>query len=810
MRQRSYGAAAGLALLLLATPAGAVITRLTALQDMLTEATFVVTARVETLDATRPAMVLTLDEALKGKPTWKRLPVLLKGDNRAVKLKESPELLRRLARELPLVLFVNQREGDYAAFACTDGTWFSLTGTTVDGEVRWALTHLEPYLRRTYSGTTVALVQALRDALAGKAKLPAPDSRVKPGLGPEVKKTGALRPLVPRQDGEAHAANNDIFHIDHTIDLAVIPTVLVGGPLAMLALLFPAVFGGWKRWLVLLSTGGTISTLYFCQWWFAESLAGSWWGTPAALWTAITLATVVGLAWAWNRHLFRVQIGEAPLLAGRIELVILLVLSVLGVGLVAGCTWLQQPLLSMAWLPAVAFVVAVWCGTLYVGWTWLRGARLIPALATEAVVLLALALVCVALMPALPGRTAAGGLESGEPAARAGRNVELRWSFRLPDKGAIASSPLVLGDRVYVAAAHDSVFRPYGAVYCLAKDSGKVIWTFHDGKKMKQVFSSPVVVGDRLYIGEGFHQDADCKVYCLDVARGTKVWEHQTGSHTESTPFVSDGRVYVGGGDDGLYALDAATGARLWNYPGYHIDAGAVVAGDRVYVGCGIGDTYRTTMLFCLDAAKGQPRWRVATDLPVWSRPIVSGGFVFAGIGNGRLNEADDRPAGGILCVRAADGSEVWKQKLPDGVLGPLGADRRHLYFGCRDGSVYCLHRHDGALAWRRDLGSPVVAGPALDVAARLESLASRLYAVSIGGQLVCLEPATGQLLWSKDLVERTRVPVEVIATPALEPTYDAGGREGWRLYVGLTMVGAARIGELHCYQEAAAETSQP
>lgn len=147
---------------------------------------------------------------------------------------------------------------------------------------------------------------------------------------------------------------------------------------------------------------------------------------------------------------------------------------------------------------------------------------------------------------------------------------------------------------------------------------------------------------------------------------------------------------------------------------------------------------------------------------------------------------------------------------MPDGVLGRLGADRRHLFFGCRDGGLYALHRHNGEVAWRRDLGSPVVAGPALDVGRGLESLASRLYAVSIEGQLVCVDPASGRLIWNKDLVETTRVPVEAIATPALESAYDAAGREGWRLYVGLTLVGAARLGELHCYREKTAESSTP
>ena len=36
-----------------------------------------------------------------------------------------------------------------------------------------------------------------------------------------------------------------------------------------------------------------------------------------------------------------------------------------------------------------------------------------------------------------------------------------------------------------------------------------------------------------------------------------------------------------------------------------------------------------------------------------------------------------------MYCVRAADGSEVWKRKMPAGVLGRLGADRQRLYVGC-------------------------------------------------------------------------------------------------------------------------------
>src|SRR6185437_8388011 len=142
----------------------------------------------------------------------------------------------------------------------------------------------------------------------------------------------------------------------------------------------------------------------------------------------------------------------------------------------------------------------------------LRGERPAPAVATEAVILTCLALISVFVGTTFQPRSVAGGLEG---AGASDVSVNLVWSFRMPAKGAVASSPLVVGDRVYVAAAHDDVFRPYGAVYCLDRANGKVVWSFDDGRKMKQVFSSPVVVGDRLYIGEGFHQDLECRVFCL-------------------------------------------------------------------------------------------------------------------------------------------------------------------------------------------------------------------------------------------------------------------------------------------------------
>jgi hypothetical protein len=771
-------------------PAEALVTRLTPLADVLSESPIIVVTKVESLDPDRPAMMLVVDEVLKGKAAQKKLPVLLKGDSRAIKRKEPAQLLKRLATKLPVVLFIRARtvEGKevHDAFAFSNGTWLSLQGVKVDGEVRWSLSHLEPYLRSTFKGTTAEMVRTIRDALSGKRKPPAVDKKAKPGIGPEVppeeKKSAAVAPL-------------------ESPSYAVIPTVLVGGPLAMLAMLFPAVFAGWKRWLVLLSTAATNSTLFMIQWWFLDSLTDVGLGNSLVLWTATTLVAVLGMAWAWSRHLVCVQEGEAPALPARAELIVLLVMALLAMaGFCIVRYLLKYQLEPEKWWPAFTFLGALWVGILYVLWIRLvRGPRLRPALATEAIILTALVLLHTLVAPSLQPRGVAGGREGGE----SGVVVEQVWKFRLPAKGAIASSPLVVGDRVYVAAAHDDVFRPYGAVYCLDRATGKPVWTFSDTGKMKQVFSSPVVAAGRLYIGEGFHQDAECRIFCLSADKGEKLWEFATESHTESTPAVVDGKLYCGAGDDGMFCLTADKGKKQWQFPSFHIDASPVVKGDRVYAGCGIGDEHKTTALFCLDAKKGQPLWRYNTDLPVWGRPVVLGAYVYAGTGNGRLNESDDRPAGAVVCVRAGDGTEVWKQKMPDGVLGRLAADRRHLFFGCRDGYFYCLRRSDGAQVWRRRMGKAVVAGPALEAHASGEAAAERLYAVGMEGFLACMEPATGKLIWERNLADRTKTGVELISTPALEVRAEKDGSEVRRLYVGLTLESSAgRLGELHCYEE--------
>lgn len=843
--------AGGPALVLLflsVTPAAAVITALTPLSGMIQESQFILTAKVERLDADKQAVVLTLAEDLKDRAPFRKLSVNLKGDSEAAKHRQTPQLLKRLAPDLPVVLFAAQRNRDFVAFAYTNGTWFQLTGSDDAGTVRWAFTHCEPYLRRTYAGSTADLKQVVADALSGKKKPPDVNPKEKPGLGPEVEPGAKPK---DRDRGASRPSGGPPF--------AVIPSVVIGPVLMALAVLFPAVFGGlilvFRRWTAALTVASLNSTFYLAWDWGNAYLVGSWWGTPPALWLAMTAVTLFGTLWAWRRHVARLTAGPrpgaAPLptarpvgprlavigatpraptaspvsphppapatrfeVSGPGEILTMAMLSLACVA--AAAYWLPRPLraLSVFDKTLLLFASGIWAAALhllYVRYVVARQADPRPGLPAEGVLLGAMLLTAFGLATTFDGRMTSGpvavseGATAGSTPGRGEASAHLATKavlFRPAEPSWVASSPTLAGERVYVGAVHGQAFTS-GAVYCLEAD-GRVLWTFNDGGKMKDVFSSPCVSGGRVYVGEGFHQHIGCKLYCLDADTGAKTWEFQTGSHTESSPCVADGRVYFGAGDDGLYCLDAATGAKVWHLnAGLHVDANPLVSGHRLYCGSGVGDTYKETCVFCLDAATGKELWRVPTDLPVWGGMALAGEQVYAGTGNGNFVASDEkRPAGAVLCLDAATGTRRWQFDARDGIHVKVAADRSQVYFGSRDGHCYCVGRLDGQLRWKRDLGSPVVASPALADCTCCGGSASVFVAAS-AGQVYCLDASTGRVDWSFDVAKDSGSPPEatnLFSSPGVTVRRD-GHADRRRVYLGCGLDNNAR-GAVYCLED--------
>jgi outer membrane protein assembly factor BamB len=771
----------GLLLLQMAVLAQAYVTRLTPLREALAAYPHIFLVKVEKLDPDKPSVVLQVSEELKGKAPFQKLPVNLTADSEGQRDQHTPKLLKRLAPDLPLVLFASKMGQRYVAFAYTNGTWFQLLGTPGDDKaVRWRFTHCEPYMRRTFKGSTAELETIIRDGLSGKKEPPPPDAKEEPGLGPEIKPEKKTAPTA-----STGLVSGPVF--------GVIPTFVILGPLALLATLFPAVFGGlallMRRWLVLLTIASINSTLFLLHAWLRGMLKDSWWGTPTALWSVLTVVTLLGAFWSWHRQRTLPTLATAT--PRRSEQVILWLVSLLGLAIVLWCT-LHGILLRPPWNSLLVIWSVAWVGTLYtiyLRWAAQRQQKVRPA--TEGVMLWALVFACAGLgATTLPRPTAEG--------------VDVAWKFEPADRGAILSSPLVHGDRVYIAAIHSAGFAQYGAVYCLERSTGKEVWRFDDEGNMKQVFSTPCLADGRLFLGEGLHENQGCRFFCLDAGTSKKLWQFDTTSHIESSPCVAAGKVFFGAGDDGLYCLDAVTGNKCWQFQkGLHIDASPVVVGNRVYCGSGVSRTHKMTRIFCLDRDTGNVVWSHDTPLPVWGSPAADGRQVIFGLGNGRLDQSvtsPAQPAGAVLCVHADTGEKVWEYRVADGVLARPVMDAAHVYFASRDHHCYCVERTQGQLVWQHDLGSPVVAAPAL--------LGSRLHVAASDGLVVCLNAGTGQRLWSFDLAGLTQTQPQLYSSPAAVGS--DGDQEAPSLFVGAALKDTlSSTAVLYCLQNAARQPDE-
>ncbi|MFM8253235.1 MAG: hypothetical protein ACKOBW_16705 [Planctomycetota bacterium] len=171
----------GLLLGLVQQPVWAVIQVLMPLQGLIKDSDAIFLTKVSRIDPERPAAVLDVGESLKGKPAFTRLPINLTGD----KEKHTPELLQRIGPEAPVIVFARQqKKNEWMGLAFTNGTWFQILGTTDGEQTRWAFTHCETYLRRTFKGTTAELQATVAGVVAGTKKAPPPDPKEPPGFGP--------------------------------------------------------------------------------------------------------------------------------------------------------------------------------------------------------------------------------------------------------------------------------------------------------------------------------------------------------------------------------------------------------------------------------------------------------------------------------------------------------------------------------------------------------------------------------------------------------------------------------------------------
>ena len=141
----------------------------------------------------------------------------------------------------------------------------------------------------------------------------------------------------------------------------------------------------------------------------------------------------------------------------------------------------------------------------------------------------------------------------------------------------------------------------------------------------------------------------------------------ERGGSYETTPLVSDGRIFVTSPWSKVYAFDAKTGKRLWKYdphvPGEYavkLCCGIVNRGVGLWKGKVIWGTL-DGRLIAADAATGKKVWEIqATDPQKWysitGAPRIANGRIFIGEAGSEFEER-----GYLACYSADTGKELWR-----------------------------------------------------------------------------------------------------------------------------------------------------
>lgn len=256
-------------------------------------------------------------------------------------------------------------------------------------------------------------------------------------------------------------------------------------------------------------------------------------------------------------------------------------------------------------------------------------------------------------------------------------------------------------------------------------DKPVLLWSFATGGA---IVSSPVVSDGRVYVGSD-----DGGLYCFDLMTGEKRWVYQTELLIEAPPLVHDGTVYVGSHDFWFYAVDARTGELRWKVEA----AEKIVGGATVVVGSGGRDLIifgsHDALVYAVDAETGETAWTFETADRVNATPAVhENQIIFGGCDTG------------VYVIDGATGQE--RSKVMLGGECHIAASA-----GVKDGRVYLGHHANEFIAI--DLGSgEIVWGFPNERFGFFSPPAITDDHVFFGGRdryLHCVNRATGEPVWS-------------------------------------------------------------
>ncbi len=297
------------------------------------------------------------------------------------------------------------------------------------------------------------------------------------------------------------------------------------------------------------------------------------------------------------------------------------------------------------------------------------------------------------------------------------------------------STPIVMGERVYVVGRTGKDVTEQERVACFDADTGKLLWdhsfnVFHTTIPFNRVgWASPVGDPDTGYV---YAHGVGGLFFCFDT-NGRIVWSKSLteeygrisgyGGRTH-TPFVDGDLVLISylstgwGRDHGIprhryYAFDKRTGELVWvSTPGgppkdttYATPVMAEVDDQRAMI---VGDADGS--IYALNVATGQKLWGFKlSQRGINSAPVTDGRYVYASHSE---ENVDNTSMGRVVAIDLAGkgditaSNEVWRfDNHMVGYTSPVLHGGK-LYVIDNSANVHCLDAASGAQLWEHNVGT--------------------------------------------------------------------------------------------------------
>jgi outer membrane protein assembly factor BamB len=284
-------------------------------------------------------------------------------------------------------------------------------------------------------------------------------------------------------------------------------------------------------------------------------------------------------------------------------------------------------------------------------------------------------------------------------------------------------------------------------------------------------WSSPVVAGKQIWMTTATEEGQSLRALCCDLDSGKLVMDievfknavvppkHKRNSYASPSPIIDGDRVYVHFGAMGTACLSTKDGRKLWENREFVVDhqngpgGSPLLYGDNLLLAFdGTDQQYEVA----LNKNTGKMVWKTARSAipklgarPVDMRKAYPTPVLFHIDGRAQsLSTGAER----LYAYDPATGHELWWVDYPGFSNVPLPvSDGKMLYVctGFAKPEVWGI-RVGGAqgdattthVVWRQNAGVPDQSTPVI--------VGSRLYMVTSGGIVSCLDTATGNIIWKE------------------------------------------------------------